>query len=235
MNATLILAHLRQRLTSPIRLAFLAATFFFPLLFVAAAPAMGLSQIHDSLAFVLILGAGMVGLDVSSGVLQLVLARPVSRREYLISRWLATAFGAAGFAALQVALATAIVILRGGAVAPEMVATALLATTSSAFGASAVLLALSTLGPGLADLGLFVMIMISTSVLQMAGTAAKVAWVARAGTLIGESLNPTLEWSRLFGAAVSWHELAAYASTVTLALAVGIWVLNRKELSYAAG
>ncbi len=235
MNPTLVLAHLRQRLTSPIRLAFLAATFFFPLLFVAAAPGMGLSQIHDSLPFVLILGSGMIGLDVSSGVLQLVLARPVTRREYAISRWLATAFGAAAFSTIQVTLASMILVLRGGTVNAESVAATLLATWSSAFGASAVLMALSTLVPGLADLGLFVMIMISTSVLQMIGSAARLSWVTRAGVVVGESLNPVLDWSRIFGGSVSWHELAAYASTVTLALAVGIFVLNRKELSYASG
>jgi len=235
MNPTLILAYLRQRLTSPIRLVFLGTAFFFPLLFIAAAPGMGLSQIHDSLSFALIFGVGMIGLDVSSGVLQLVLARPVTRTEYVLSRWFATALGAATFSVLQGAIATLILHWRGGPVTLESVAGMLLATVSSAFGASAVLMALSTLAPGLADIGLFVLIMISTSVLQMTGSAMNQEWVTRAGALIGESSNPTLEWNRLFGASMSWHEILAYTSTIALALAIGILMINRKELSYASG
>jgi hypothetical protein len=34
---------------------------------------------------------------------------------------------------------------------------------------------------------------------------------------------------------VSWFALASWASSITLALAVGIARLNRRELSYAAG
>src|SRR4029079_16239697 len=37
----------------------------------------------------LLFGAGIIGLEASTGVLQLVFARPVTRAEYVLSRWLA--------------------------------------------------------------------------------------------------------------------------------------------------
>ena len=48
-------------------------------------------------------------------------------------------------------------------------------------------------------------------------------------------LVPSIDLARSLGSnPVSWHPLVAYASTVTLALALAIVVVNRKELSYAS-
>ena len=94
MNLTLIAAFLQHRLSSPLRMLFLAAFVLMPLLFVTAAPGMGLTPLEDSFWFVIVLGAGAIGQDVSSGVLQLLLARPITRPEYVTSRWLAVAIGA---------------------------------------------------------------------------------------------------------------------------------------------
>jgi ABC-type transport system involved in multi-copper enzyme maturation permease subunit len=235
VNGTLVIAYLRQRLTSPIRLALLAATFVFPLLFVAAAPGMGLSQFGDSLAFTLILGGGMIGQDVSSGVLQLLLARPVTRRDYALSRWLAVALGASVLVILQISMASVILLARGATLSVETVAGTLLAMVSSAFGIASVVLALSALAAGLADVGLFFMTMLSATVVQAIGSATNRGWVTQVGSQLGEILVPSLAWNRVVGAGMSWHELTAYASTVTLALAIAILLLNRRELSYASG
>src|SRR5919198_2264006 len=115
MNATLIVASIRQRLSSPIRMALLAALFVFPLLPVAFAPAAGLWFLGDSLGIALVLAAGAIGSDVSAGVLLLLFARPVRRSEYVLSRWCALGLGAALVRLGQIAIATAILAARGSA------------------------------------------------------------------------------------------------------------------------
>jgi hypothetical protein len=235
MKGALITAYLRQRLVSPIRMVFLALGFVFPLLSIAVAPGLGLRPLEGAGWFALILGAGMIGQDVSSGVLQLILARPLSRRDYALSRWLAVACGAGFVGILQVSMAYLILAARGATPAPEDLATALLGMASSALGVAAVLAAFSALVPGIGDLGIYFMMTFATTVAQTLGGMLSWPWMSRAGMLISESLTPSLEWHRIFGPALSWHELFAYASTVTLMLAVAILVLNRRELSYASG
>jgi hypothetical protein len=95
---------------------------------------------------------------------------------------------------------------------------------------------LSTLVGGLGDVGLFAAAAIVTQV--FAGLAALEHWnvLARACSEAQRVLVPGLTWEWLaHGTPPSWFAITSWASTVTLALAVGIARLNRRELSYAAG
>jgi len=83
----------------------LASMFFMPLLFVCFAPGVGLEPLSNGYGLTLILAAGIIGQDVSSGVLQLVLARPVTRREYVVSRWLSVSLMGGLLASAQVLIA----------------------------------------------------------------------------------------------------------------------------------
>ncbi|TMQ71594.1 MAG: hypothetical protein E6K81_09690, partial [Candidatus Eisenbacteria bacterium] len=94
MNLTLLLATWRQRLMSPIRVVLLGGLLVVPLLGVAFVHGAGLSILGDSVGLTLVFAVGMIGQDVSSGVLQLLFARPVRRPEYVWSRWLATGLAA---------------------------------------------------------------------------------------------------------------------------------------------
>ena len=234
MNGTLIAAFLRHRMTTPIRLVFLIVAAFFPLLFIAAAPAMGFTPMADSFAFALIFGAGMIGQDVSSGVLQLLFARPVRRDVYVISRWLAASFGAAAVAVVQVGLATLILSARGAT--PEAGTVAITAANhiASAFGATAPLLLLSALVAGLADIGLLFLLYTCAGILQAAGGGLGSALVSRAGQEIQAFMNPTIDFARILSGSPSWYSVIAYVSTVTLSIALAIVLVNRKELSYAS-
>ena len=88
MNATLLLSFWRQRFTSPIRLVLLAVAFGVPLLILVFMPSAGFTPLGDTTGLALIFAVGMIGQDLSSGVLQLLFARPVRRAEYVVSRWL---------------------------------------------------------------------------------------------------------------------------------------------------
>jgi ABC-type transport system involved in multi-copper enzyme maturation permease subunit len=234
MNGTLITAFLRQRMTSPIRLVFLVVTMFFPLLFVAAAPATGFSSLETSLNFALIFGAGMIGQDTASGVLQLLFARPVRRDVYVISRWVAASLAAALMAVVQVGLVALILAARGARPEVTDVAIAWANHITSAFGVTAPLLALSALVPGLADLGLLLLIYTVAGILQVAGGAMNQAIVAQISHVMQDFVNPMIDFHRVLGPAPSWNEIVSYVSTVTLSLALAIVFVNRKELSYAA-
>ncbi len=234
MNTTLVAAFLRHRMTTPIRLAFLIVAAFFPLLFVAVAPAMGFAPMADSFQFALIFGAGMIGQDVSSGVLQLLFARPVRRDVYVISRWLAASFGAATVAVVQVALAALILSARGATPEAGTVVITAANHVASAFGATAPLLLLSALAAGLADIGLLFLLYTCAGILQAAGGSLGYAVIARIGQELQGFLNPTIDFARILSASPSWYQIIAYLSTVTLSIALAIILVNRKELSYAS-
>jgi len=234
MNQTLIAATLRQRAQSPVRLALLFAFFGFPLLPVAFARGMGLAPVQTAAAFALILGAGNIGQDFSAGTLQLLFARPVTRAEYVLSRWLAVGLAAACLVVIQLAAASA--ILAAHAEAPPARDLALFAAKQilSGFGTISVLLLLSSFLPGIGDILGLIVLGISTSGLQVAGRLFGSPWLARAGVELGRFVAPDLDLAQVFGGgAVSWFDIASYFSTVTLCLALAIAIVNRRELSYA--
>lgn len=235
MNVTLVTAFLRQRLTSPIRVGLLLLVTVFPLGFVAITGELGTL---DGLAgpIALILAAGAIGQDVSSGTLQLLLVRPVSRPSYLASRWLAATLGATAIAATAIGLGVIVLLLRGHGPEPLEPVRMLLEALSAAAGQAAVMVMLSTLANGLGDVGLYVA---STVLIQMSlaiGTFEHWTWLVRACEELQGVLGAKLSWAWLsHGTSPSWFGLVSWASTLTLALAVGIARLNRRELSYAAG
>ncbi len=236
MNATLVVALWRQRLASPIRLALLAAAFGIPLLTVAFLRGAGLSVLGNSQGLVLILGAGMIGQDISSGVLQLLYARPLRRPEYVVSRWLGVASASAGVSMLQVAFAYALMGARGAAPAAQEILLFAAARTLECIGLSAVLALLSSLVGGFGDLALYALASMGAGVVQMAGQVKGWPWVDRLGTEILGSLMPTVDLARLIASSpLPWYPIVAYASTVVLSIALAIVVVNHKELSYASG
>jgi ABC-type transport system involved in multi-copper enzyme maturation permease subunit len=238
VNRELIVAFLRQRLASVMRVSLLALNFFFPVLiflFIPGSPISLLAQ--NAMNFALILSAGMIGQDVSAGVLQLVFARPVRRSEYVFSRWGAAGLGAAAMMILQVATVAAIAALRGHPQPLGDLGTFTAEALLHAIGVVSVMALLSALAPGLADLALLLIAMFSGTVLSTVGQVVHNGqYLVRTGEEIGRFASPELALAPLFhGDAVSWFAIASYLSTVTLCLALAIVVVNRKELSYASG
>jgi len=235
VNRTLIVALARHRMSSPIRLALILVLFSFPLLFVTAVPPVGLAAVDNAFLFTLIFGVGMVGQDVSSGVLQLILARPVTRAEYALSRWLGAALPAASIAVAQVAMAALITAARHAPIPPQAIAIAAGNQVTTALGTAAVLLLFSSLVPGATDLLVLFVLKFLGSMLPVAGNALRRPEIGAVGEELARWSPPELDLHQVVGAAVSWHALATYLSIVAISLALGIVILNRKELSYAAG
>ncbi len=234
MNGEVALALLRQRAVSPMRVLILALVF---------GPATMITVFTGSLApmhaagcwFAMVLAAGAIGQEVSSGVLQLTFARPVTRAAYVTGRWLAAAGGGFALALVQLGLVAAILAARGMAPPPVELLALLLEDALLAMAGAAVLVAFSAGVNGLADVGVwFVLVMTGELV---GGFARLRGWtpLAVACDELGRTLRPEVHLDGIAGlGSPAWTELATVASTITLGLAVAIVLVNRRELSYAA-
>jgi ABC-type transport system involved in multi-copper enzyme maturation permease subunit len=236
MTATVLVAFWRQRLTSPVRVAlalFVVATSILP-----AALARDLRVIGEttSVIFAVIFAAGLIGQEVSSGVLQLTFARPVPRWRWVLARWTGATALAAGSGVLVVALSAVAVTLRGGAAAPGDVLRLAAEQALAAAGVCATVTMFSSLVNGLADAGLLLLCSIGAGMAQSIGHYARAPWLTRAAEEISASLAPTLALSPyLAGEWQAWPGAVAYLSTLGLALILAMAFTNRRELSYAAG
>jgi ABC-type transport system involved in multi-copper enzyme maturation permease subunit len=234
VNATLVLAALRQRLSSPVRLVLLAFMFFMPLGATALMPLAGFTSLGDGYWLTLVLAAGMIGQDASSGVLQLLFARPVRRSEYVVNRWLAVGMGASVVLLVQAGLGAALLSARG--YAPSTHDLAILAGNNvlTAAGIAAVMALFSALLPGFGDLALLLVFNMVAGVMQLIGQVSGRGAISRVGAEIAGFISPRLDLTALVAGTPSWFAIAGYFSTVTLCLALAIVVLNRRELSYAS-
>lgn len=236
MNLDLMMTLWRQRLTSPMRV-LLGLMFMgfglFPVLLTGSASMLGKNAMS---MFGFIFAAGLIGQEVSSGVLTLAFARPIRRSEYLLSRWATATLLAVAFGVVQSALGVAIAIARHGDWTMAMVAIKTLEGALVIVGSTSVLALCSALAPGLGDVGIYVLSYLSISILGMLATAKHWAWLTRAVQELQHTLGPEFDPSPLFGTGtLSWFELISYLSSITLCLVLAIVALNRKELSYAAG
>jgi ABC-2 family transporter len=236
VNLTLVTTLWQQRLTSPVRLAILAMLAGMPLLGIAFMPGAGLALLGNAQGLVLTLGAGMIGQDLSSGVLQLLFARPVRRPEYVVSRWLGVGAAAAAIGLLQLAIACGVLAGRGAAPAAQEIVLFGAGRLLESLGTAAVMALFSSLVGGFGDLGIYLLVNMGAGIVQMAGQVKQWPWLASAGAEIGGALMPTIDLVRLVAATpMPWFPIVSYASTVMLCLALAIVAVNRKELSYASG
>lgn len=234
MNGTLVRAFLRQRFTSPMRLGLMFLITFFPLVGVAfmgtLAPLAGVAA-----PLALILAAGAIGQEVSSGTLQLLFVRPVTRPSFFVSRWLATTLAATAMMAILLVLGTLAMMAHGTHPDGLDLVRLLIESAASAAGYSAVLMMFSSLVGGLGDVGLYVGSAVLLQMVMAGATFERWDWLVRACNELSGALGPQLSFAWMVQhLPPSPFALASYASTVTLALAVGIARLNRRELSYAS-
>jgi len=180
-------------------------------------------ELEDAaLPLAMILGAGSIGRDVSSGVLALLFTRPLVRTRYVLARWLAVS-AAAGLLAGATLLVEALVLARQGHGQPGAdLAAALFESATTTCGLTSVLVLFSTLLPGLGDAALWTALLL---VVAAARGHVPQRLVDEARAL----LQPSLAWGS------SWFAIFSYLSTVALCLCLGALAANRKELSYATG
>src|SRR5258706_13639451 len=104
-----------------------------------------------------------------------------------------------------------------------------LESTSAASGNAAIMIMFSTLVGGLGDVGLYFGTLIVLQMLAGVGQFKQWAWLMRASSELQGVLAPQLSFAwALQHTSVSWFALASWASSIALALAVGIARMNRR-------
>jgi ABC-type transport system involved in multi-copper enzyme maturation permease subunit len=193
-----------------------------------------LGALGDVTPLAMVFAVGMIGQDVSSGVLQLLLARPVRRWEYVLSRWLSVAIGASAASLLQVALGYGVMAARGAAPEIGVVAQLVAAREIQIVGVAATMALLSSLIGGIGDLAIYAGLTIGGGVMTMIGQFRHSESLLGLGQEIGALVSPKIELAQIATGAISWFAIATWASNLTICLLLAILVMNRKELSYAS-
>lgn len=233
MNSTIFLTTLRQRFASRTRLVLIAVVFLFPVGLVSIAHEVGLGAARTGSIFAFLLGAGILGQETSSGVMQLLFARPVRRWEYVLSRWLAVIAAATALLAAQIALLCLVMAARGLPGMKEIGLT-LADQVLQAVGTTSVILFYSSFLSGVGDVLGIVLTLISAQILNGIGQLRQSPVLIRAAEEVNRFLTPQVPLATLMGGAIPWFEIVSYLSTVTLGVAVAVLVLNAREISYAS-
>ncbi len=187
----------------------------------------------------LILAAGSVSRDVSSGALQMILARPIRRVEYLFGRYcgilIAYTLFMAATGVLALALSPVFRRILGATVAFSAagLARGVAAALLSAALLAAVLLFFSTFLRGYGDvLAYFLWRLVLGLPGALAGPLGK-PWRSRLGSLARENLLPRVSWGEVLrGQEVLSSAVGAYVLAVTGYLALAAFVFSRREFSY---
>jgi ABC-type transport system involved in multi-copper enzyme maturation permease subunit len=233
MNIDVCIAALRERVSNPIRIATLLGFVLFPIpiALVDPRPNSSVSFFHPLLAVTL--ASGILGLEFSSGVLALVFTRPVSRRVYALSKWAAVTTTAAGLSILQLLAVVLILRVRHGSFDPEALGPRFVERVVVAAGTSAVLLLFSALGSGLSDLAVWGLASILAQTSRTIGFVNHDEFWIRLGDGLQFVVAPGWGMASGTSPAIASSELAVATGITLAALIFAVWVLDRREITYA--
>ncbi|HMF07682.1 MAG TPA: hypothetical protein VKJ00_01025 [Thermoanaerobaculia bacterium] len=227
---------LRQKLGSP------ATIFVLCLLALMASLPLNAGQgfgSTDTLA-ALILAAGCVSRDASSGALQMILSRPLSRVGYLAGRYLgilaALLLFLAGAIALAAALHAVMESLSGGLPQVFSLKAAGLAAARAFLGGAllvAAVLFFSTYLRGWGDVLAVVLFFLLFNSMQGLGTALHFPVLAKAGELARANFAPSIAWENVFaGRDVLGEAVGRYVLALAGYATLAVLIFSRREFSY---
>lgn len=176
---------------------------------------------------ILVLAAGSVSRDVSSGALQMILSRPIRRGQYLLGRYLGILGSYAVFLAASSLLILALKF-AGVAVRTDRIPVAAgEAFLTGAFQA-AILLFFSTFLPGIADLlGLLLLYVVAHL------PPGRVAWIRTFSQGVRENMLPSVPWQEVLrGHGILAAATGRWVFALTVYLALAAIVFSRRELPY---
>jgi hypothetical protein len=230
--------YLRQKTRSPWTVGALGVMAFAAA--IQSAGSSGESNLDIGYIAVLVLAAGCVSRDVSSGSLQMILCRPVRRSDYLFGRYagILAAYGALLVVSGGLALALSRAFLPLAGITPRPIGLDLLATAmAGAFlagaGMAATILFLATFLPGYGDVLGFVLLVPLFSLPDLASRILKAPWLATAGEVLRKNLIPTVDWTAVLRGDQPVGEACGrwvFAAVAYLVLAVVVF--SRREFTY---
>ncbi len=177
----------------------------------------------------LVLAAASVSKDASSGALQMILARPIRRTDYLFGRYLGIVVAFAAFSVACVALGLLTRTLWGprGPLAPLELAGSIGFATLWAAQMAAVLIFFSTFLPGYGDVVALLLLQIFVSL------RTNVPWMVKTSQALGRDLLPSVAWEGVFRGhpdAVAAAGRAVLAASLFLTAAAVVF--SRREFAY---
>ena len=186
---------------------------------------------------VLFIAAGCVSRDASGGALQMILARPIRRSEYLIGRFLGITATFGIFLAASLALALAI-----PHVAPVL-GLGPLDTVSALFGVigtfldglltASIILLLSTFLPSYADAFGYILFLFMLAAPNVLGQLLKNKSLIDLGAALKKNVDPSVPWPELLhGQNVLREATGRYVLALVVFLAAALIVFSRREFAY---
>lgn len=220
---------LRQKFESPL----VSVTLALLALLVATPPA--LSNGPARLVALLLIASGAVSRDASSGALQMILARPISRTEYLGGRLLGVMAAYAIFLAAATIFAFLLSFQFGGTATLLSAALprALLGALLDGLQVAVFLLLLSTLLPSFGDALGYLFLWVAFSAAAGFGTALGKEGLGRAARTVQANLLPDARWDAvLAGRNLPTEALGRWVLAVTFCFVLAAVVLSRREFAY---
>lgn len=190
---------------------------------------------------ILLISAGSVSKDASSGALQMILARPIRRTAYLFGRFAGMLAAYAVFlvatGVLTAAVGSTLPRLLGATAAPVF-SVAPLARGAAASFLDAVLFAsmlllFSTFLRGYADVLAYIVFSIMLSLLPGLGEAFHQPWLRQAGDAIRKNALPQVGWSDVLrGRDILGEPTGRWVLAVTVYLALAALIFSRRQFAY---
>ena len=176
-----------------------------------------------------VLAAASVSHDASSGALQMILARPIRRTDYLFGRYLGIVLAFIAFLVASVAIGLVVRAAWGPRVPVSALELAQGVGIAILWAAqmSAALVFFSTFLPGYGDVIALLVLQIFISL------RTNVTWMVKTSQAIGKELLPAVRWERVFHGdpeAVAAAGRALLAATLFLTAAAVIF--SRREFAY---
>lgn len=238
MNRAVILHTWRRMADSPVKWLGLGMLLLFGYAFIGSLEHMGLGALSETLLIyvnllVWVLGAGLIRDDRNSGVLALVLLRPLDRGAYVLSKWTAL-FGLCAGLVLVVAVLRVLDQGELGLLLNPLFWTALLKILAATAASAAVLCLLSSLPWRFSDHGLLAAILLLIWFVALSTPRDAPAYVRGASGFLLSLLFPRdPQWlSGLDTPLAPWLAMAFNLANGAACLAGSIALIRRAEFSY---
>jgi ABC-type transport system involved in multi-copper enzyme maturation permease subunit len=230
---------LRQRFGSPAMAAALGVLAL--LTAIQAALSEPERALESGFLAIVLIAAGSVSRDASSGALQMILARPIRRTSYLFGRYLGILAAYAAFLAgtcgltvlLAVVLPRALGAVSSSAVSPESLGRGVGAALLNASLFAAILLFFSTFLRGYADVLGYILLSILLQVVPGLGRTLHKPWLTTAGEEARRNVLPEVDWSEVMrGRHALGEPTGQFALAVVVFLTLAALIFSRREFSY---
>jgi len=236
----MIRRYLRQKSGS---IGIVIALAVFALMGASQAAATGQAESLESGGFfaLLALAAASVSKDASSGALQMILARPILRVEYLFGRYCGILLAYAAYLAATGGAALLLSPLLGRLLGAEGAGSLSLGEIfRSAAGSllssalfAAVLLFFSTFLRGYGDVLAYFLLSLLLAAPGALSGPLKMPWLSTLGTIARDNILPRVSWNEVLrGKNVFAPATGAFVLAVTAYLTFAAWIFSRREFTY---